>query len=622
MAVPTYSTDLALIDDAQAVGPYVATGGGASALNDETDYFINNTQCISKNGFTATQKGIMFDAGTAPTITAGDAVFIWGRQANRNILNTVANSGGAVIMGTSNSVFAGFNVDGSDVEGSSLTSWVTYAVDPTQTSSYSSGSPGAASTWDHFGMEWDMLGSGSLKGAPNAIGVIRHGRELRAVDGDVGNGYATFDGMAIHDADISRRYGILTPISGGYWFHGAIVMGQSGTSVDFRDSDRSILVLDDPLVPAGFNEFVIENASSNVQWDGISITALGTNSPFLLTLGVGTFAGDLCRFTGASTTTFASTSVCTNTTWDACARINLNEADISGSSVINSTVAADEGAVFDDRTTTGSTTLSELDNTTFIQGAAAHHAIRFGANVDDDITLTGIEFSGFSSVADATGATLRFDATTGSMNVNLVGCTVDGAPATSGNIGVDDAAGIAVTLVIDPVTISVNVTDSLGANIENARVFVETAAVISGGEMFEAAVTTLTQSAGVATCTTSAVHGLATNDWVVIRGAQPDEYNKVAQVTVSSTTIFTYAVNSGISSPATGTPVVSFVALQGLTNASGNIEATRTWGAAQTQVGWARKKNTSSPFYKDDAISFTVDTSNGNAVSATLQPDE
>ena len=114
MAAPTYSTDLALIDDAQDVTSYSATGGGASALADETDYFINGTQCISKAGFTAVQKGIIHDDVSAPTITAGDAVFIWARQANRNIMDTIANQGGAVIMGTSNAVFAGFNVDGKD----------------------------------------------------------------------------------------------------------------------------------------------------------------------------------------------------------------------------------------------------------------------------------------------------------------------------------------------------------------------------------------------------------------------------------------------------------------------------------------------------------------------------
>jgi len=477
VAAASYTTDLTLIDDAQAVGNFVASGGGASALNDETDYFINDTQCVSKNGFTATQKGMLADDVSAPSITAGDAVFMWARQANRNILDTVANSGGAVIMGTSNSVFAGFNVDGNNVDGNALLSWVNYAVDPTQSSSYTSGSPGAASTWDHFGFEWAILGSGSLKGAPNAIGVIRYGREIRCQDGDLGNGYATFDGAAVFDAGITRRWGILTPISGGYNFHGNFVMGLVGTAVDFRDSDRNILVLEDPFVPVGFNEFEIINASSNVEWTGISIEALGTTSPFTLTLNVGTFTGDLCTFKGAGTTVFTSTGACTNSTWQDSDQITLGEADISGSSILTPTVAIDEGAVFDDRTTTATTALTEYTNCIFSKGATAHHAIEFGTGVDDDLTLEGVEFTGFSSTAEANDATLRFNATGGSLTLTLINCTVDGAAATTSNVGVDDAAGITVTLSTDIVGTFTGMRDNSEVRVYTAGTSTELAGV-------------------------------------------------------------------------------------------------------------------------------------------------
>jgi hypothetical protein len=474
MAAPTYSTDLTLIGDAQDVATFVATGGGASALNDETDYFINNTQCVSKNGFTATQKGLMHDDVSAPTITAGDAVFIWARQANRNILQTVANSGGSVIMGTSNTVYDGFNVDGSNVAGSNLLSWVSYAVDPTATPSYSNGTPGA---YDHFGFEWTILGSGSLKGAPNAVGVIRHGRELRMVDGDVGNGFATFDGAATFDANVARRWGILTPVTGGYLFHGDFVMGQSGTSTDFRDSDRSILVLEDAFVPSTFNEFEIINASSNVEWTNIKIEALGSTAPFILTLNVGTFTGELCTFVGGATTVFTSTGACTNSTWQNCGQITLGEADISGSSILTPTVAADLGAVFDDRTTTTTTALTEYTGCTFSIGSNAHHAIEFGTGVDDDLTLEGVEFTGFSSTNDANNSTLRFNATSGSLTLTLINCTVDGAAATTSNVGVDDAAGITVTLSTDIVGTFTGMRDNTEVRVYAAGTSTELAGI-------------------------------------------------------------------------------------------------------------------------------------------------
>ena len=98
-----------------------------------------------------------------------------------------------------------------------------------------------------------------------------------------------------------------------------------------------------------------------------------------------------------------------------------------------------------------------------MQGATAHHAIDFGTAVTSDITLRSIEFTGFGAVDDANASTVRFLATSGSLTLNLIDCTVDGiSPVASGggqNFSVDDAAGITVTVVVQPVTLTVNVQD-------------------------------------------------------------------------------------------------------------------------------------------------------------------
>ena len=292
MAAPSYATDLTDYDQADAVANYSALGGGASGLADETDYFVETPQCISKAGFTATTKGIMLDDGGSRTVTAGDAIFIWGKQNNRNLMDTIANGGMQVVIGNSTTAYDHFYVDGSNSEGSDLAGWRTYAVDPTQTPSTTTGG-GAAGT-NLVGFLWKILGSGSLKGNPNAIDVQRHGRELQSTNGDLGNGYATFAGAGSADATNTARWGILTPVAGGYQFHGCFVMGTTATSVDFRDSNRNIIVLNDTFLPSTFNEFEIRNAASNVEWTNISIQHLGTSSQVsksTLTLNVGTFTG-------------------------------------------------------------------------------------------------------------------------------------------------------------------------------------------------------------------------------------------------------------------------------------------------------------------------------------------
>lgn len=64
----------------------------------------------------------------------------------------------------------------------------------------------------------------------------------------------------------------------------------------------------------------------------------------------------------------------------------------------------------------------------------------------------------------------------------------------------------------------------------------------------------LTQSGGTASATAAIAHNLITGDWVTVEGADQYEYNIVAQITKTGATTFTYAVDAGAISPATGTP--------------------------------------------------------------------
>ena len=66
-------------------------------------------------------------------------------------------------------------------------------------------------------------------------------------------------------------------------------------------------------------------------------------------------------------------------------------------------------------------------------------------------------------------------------------------------------------------------------------------------------VTTVIQVSGTATVTTGAPHGLMTGQYVYISGASPLGYNGAVLVTVTGNTTFSYAVDTLLASPATGT---------------------------------------------------------------------
>lgn len=66
-------------------------------------------------------------------------------------------------------------------------------------------------------------------------------------------------------------------------------------------------------------------------------------------------------------------------------------------------------------------------------------------------------------------------------------------------------------------------------------------------------VSSITQTSGTATVTTSSAHSLKVNDYVLIASADQTEYNGTVRVlSVPTSTTFTYSVDSGATSPATG----------------------------------------------------------------------
>jgi hypothetical protein len=624
MTASTYTTNLTdVYAGAGSTTGWTALGGGASGLNAETDYFIQGTGCTSKNAFASARKGMILNDGTdrASTIGTDGAVMMWTTHTAPGAMDTLANGGLTLLVGSGTADYKHWYVAGGDTL--TFLGWVIAAVNPSETTDEAdAGTPTAVE--DHFGALFDLPSGGPTKGAPNAIDAIRVGRcDLIYEFGTGADPEATFDLAVADKGDVTDRLGLIQERGGSFFFSGLHQLGSATNAVEFTDSAKACFWNDHPAVTAPFNTVDIQNASSIINMTNISWKALGTKSP-----GTWTTTDDAtvnltgCNFTDWGTFAFDANTTVRSTTFLGCDEITANQADLATCAFLSPSVAADGGAVIWDEALAAPRSIVELNNTTFEQGAAAHHAITFGTGIDEDITLTGIAFNGFSSTADANGSTLEFLGTTGAINVNLVGCTVDGAAATTANVGVDDAAGIAVTLVVDPVTVLVNVKDNAGANIQNARVFLETAATAAGGEVFEAAVTSITSASGVATLTSTAPHGLATGDNIVVRGAQPDDYNKTAVCTVTGASTLTYPVTTGISSPATGTPLLSYVAIHGLTSAGGDASVSRTFGGDQAFKGWARKKNASSPFYKDGDLSFTVDSTNGNTVNTILQPDE
>lgn len=545
-----------------------------------------------------------YDAGTAPVTAAGKHFRMWINTTNLAYMDTTANGGYEVLLhdSTTTEYYTVFSSD--DYAGG----WFNIVVDCDLFTTLT------LANVDRWGIR--VQHHTSAKNVDNVwVDYLRY-LDGYYITGGTSGDKVTLTDVTVGDAGTTTLYGygIMLEVDGAFFCYGEFQVGNGATTTYF-EMDNEILIFVDAPVADGLFAINGNGSGADILINGSTIKTDGTadNPRFdfdMSTGSPGTVVVTSNVFIHGGTFTFASGQTVTGNTFTDCEQINHNGADMDDCIVIGYEGTANTSALVYN---VNADPDGEMDGMTFEKGTAATHAIEFGTLVPATMTLRDCTFTGYNASDSQNDSTFHFKDTAGTITLNLVGCT--------GNFSYR-SDGATIVISIDPVTQLVNVQNTSGTDLQNVRVFVETAATIASGEIFEAAVTSLTQSAGTATCTTTAVHGLATNDYVVIRGAQPDGYNKVAQVTVSSTTVFTYSVDSGLSSPATGTPVVSFVALYGLTDANGDVSATRTWGAAQQVKGWARNTVAGSPYYKQGTIGYAIDNTNGNTTNVVLQSDE
>jgi hypothetical protein len=502
-----------------------------------------------------------------------------------------ASGGIQLLIGSGSGDYKQWYVGGSDTEVFGL--WNPYPVNPTVAQDATTGTPGA--TLQYFGGQASLPTGGPTKGSPWAIDAMRYGRcRIDATAGEAAN-YATLAGCEATANSSTNRWGLLQEIKGTYLFQGFLQMGTVSTAVDWRDSDRVINILDTLKVTSAFNRFEVVNASSNVEWTNYQIRSLGTTSRGTLVVTAGTFTAKRCQFTGMNTFTFLSTSECSNSIFTGCNAITAPGTDMTGSFVLTPTVAADASALVWNVATDPD---GYLDDMTFSKGTNAHHAIEFGTSSPTSITLRGMTTSGFNASNAQNDSTFYVARTSGTVTINIVGGT--------GNFSYK-SAGATVNIVIDPVTTLINVRDENDSDLQNARVLVE-AADGTGDLPYEESVT-ITRSGSTATVAHTA-HGLVTNDKVVVRGADQQEYNGVFQITVTGVNAYTYAVTGTPATPATGTITSTGAVLEGLTDVNGEIQATRSFTVDQPVLGRVRK-STGSPLYKAVRFTDTVDNVNG-----------
>ncbi|MES2966646.1 MAG: hypothetical protein V4668_02575, partial [Patescibacteria group bacterium] len=276
MAAPVYATDLTTINDGSGTFTEPTSATLGTLTNADTDNFIQGTTSSTKSTGASgapALAGIGILAGAGQGITTPQAYYAWVFTGAGALIDTYANGGVRLIVGNTSANYKMWYVLGNNTF--PYVGWTCIAVDPSLSADATIGSPSA--TLQYFGVVFNCLINIS-KGNPMALDAIRWGRVLTVTFGEASN-YAIFSGIAATNDTNTNRWGQFQEISGGYQLQGKLLLGVTGGNlVDFRDSNKNVVIAVSLKVAASFNAIEIQNASSRVDLTSCNFSALGTVS--------------------------------------------------------------------------------------------------------------------------------------------------------------------------------------------------------------------------------------------------------------------------------------------------------------------------------------------------------
>lgn len=363
----TYSTDLTDIVTCETGDTFLEMTG--YALGDvavvDADLFIQGAACATNEANAKTGVGHSngYDYGSQITFATDDCCFMWMQCTAGNAMDTFANGGYRMLIGSSIGDYNGWIIGGSDFGRNPYGGWINAVVDPTFTADYTLGT---STGYQFFAAAWNLLNSIS-KGRPLCLDATRYGRGDLSI---IGTG-ATFALTAAANDAISARWGLFQAEGIGYLWKGLLSLGTSAASITMSVSNVNITIDDTPRTYAAFNKIEINNTGSSVTWTSVNITAANASGlskgMFEMIDNVGTVDMTGCVFTDMSTFIFQSNAALDTVTFRRCGQITQGGADFDDCLITNSTAAV--SMVVSD--------LNALTGNTF-ESDGSNHAVNLG----------------------------------------------------------------------------------------------------------------------------------------------------------------------------------------------------------------------------------------------------
>lgn len=478
MVQAAYSTDLVTLTEnttnTNMVEPTATTPESWVNLNAvtsaENDFYIQNTTCTS-----ATIKvgvgGLLYNNGAGFTIPTDGVVLTWAYFWGPALLAATASGGIRTMIGSGTAAFYWVTHGGSDTW--TYGGWLCLAMaDPGAITVSTVGSPTGTRQYAGWGYN---AASVPARGNPYGIDAIRYGRgTIQVVTGDATE-YGRFDiiaefndrnatgartGFTLLDSGY-HRLGIFQYQDGAYKYQGHLLLGTAGTAVDFRDSNRSITILDTKHVTANFNLIEVRHASSRVDWTGISITKVGTvgKGRFLMTDNA-VVNKISCTFTDMDTFVYQSNATITGSIYRRCGLITAGGAAFTGctfdqpSGAVGVTAAAGANA-------------AAISGCTFASDGTGHGLEITGTAANT--TLTNNTWTGYTAASGGNEA-VYVNISTGTMDLNISGGTVPSVRTAGATVNVVSSVAVTFAKMKDNSEVRVYLagTSTVVDGIENA----------------------------------------------------------------------------------------------------------------------------------------------------------
>ena len=415
--------------------------------------------------------------------------------------------------------------------------------------------------------------------------------------GDDGGG--AFDYEDVRVTGISSATGIISLYNGIYYLTGSITVGTTGTaSSNFVAKNQTIV-------------FVDKAAYINATLYAINVLGNSTGPTQIFQLGENSGGAGIngCNIICPNTTlAYELTATDTNVTTFGLYGCGLNtygtidlQPNGANLEVIGCTFTNGQGQIQPNTMTfTDNFVIGGVSTDGSVLYESTSHNISY-TNYINNSRATEIAIADtYAMVGDLfTGGThdIHFSASTGNLIINC-----GGNPKANPSSVENDSTG--TVTINNTVNVTITVRDASDDSlVDGALVYLRTSSA-AGDYPYQESVF-IVSSAGTATVTHTG-HGLQTDEYVRIAGANENEYNGAHQITVTGVDTYTYVVSGTPASPATGTITSTFIILFGTTS-SGVATAVMRYKALDQPFTGIARRSSSTPLYKQGILSGTIE---------------